>query len=277
MIDRVRQAFERARSNGRIALVPFITVGHPTVDASIAAASAVVSGGADIVELGVPFSDPLAEGPTIQKSSFHALKQGVTLETCIGAARRLRKDGLDAPLILMGYYNPIISFGAREFCREAAGAGVDGLIVVDLPVEEAEPLRREANEAGMSLIPLLALTSSTGRIAAACGQASGFVYCVSVLGTTGARAAVSLRVRGLVENVRRHTSLPTAVGFGISHVAHVEQVAEFADGAAVGSALVECLDAGPVKSAPERAYEFVKGLAAGTLLPGSRKNLPNAH
>jgi tryptophan synthase alpha subunit len=243
--------------------VPFETVGYPTVDISIEVVRAVVDAGADAVELGVPFSDPLAEGPTIQKSSFHALSQGVTPATCIDAARRLRDAGVRVPLVLMGYYNPILSYGPEKFCSDAAAAGVDGLIVSDLPTEEAGPLRATGRKHGLDLVPLLALTSTEARIAAACDGAAGFVYCVSVLGVTGARAAMSARVRGLVGLVRKHTQLPVAVGFGISSAAHVSEAGEFADGVAVGSALIDAIGAGPVEGAPDRAGAFITELGRG--------------
>lgn len=267
MTDRVREAFEKARSEGRIALLPFLTIGHPTVEASIASARAVVEAGADVLELGVPFSDPLADGPVIQMSSFKALEQGVTLATCIDAVRQLRAEGVQVPIILMGSYNPILSYGLARFCVDAAAAGVDGLIVSDLPTEETAPLRAEAGPAGLSLVPLLALTSSEARIRSACEEASGFIYCVAVLGVTGARESVSDRVRGLVANVKRNSSLPAAVGFGISRAEHVAEVATFADGAVVGSALVQAMDDGAPETAPQRAKEFIEGLLGGTRLP----------
>lgn len=264
---RIGQAFAEAHSRRRTAVVPFVTVGYPTVDVSIDVVKAISEAGADVVELGVPFSDPLAEGPTIQKSSFHALSQGVTPGTCIEAAGRLRRAGVRVPLVLMGYYNPILSYGLEKFCTDAAGAGVDGLIVVDLPTEEAGPLRTVARKHGLDLIPLLALTSPEARVADACKEAAGFVYCVSVLGVTGARSAMSTRVRALVEVVRRHTRLPVAVGFGISSPAHVAEVGQFADGVAVGSALIEAIGAGAPEQASERAARFIRELGKGAARP----------
>jgi tryptophan synthase alpha chain len=246
-----------------------VTVGYPTVEVSIDVVRAIAEAGADVVELGVPFSDPLAEGPTIQKSSFHALSQGVTPGTCIEAARRLRSAGVRVPLVFMGYYNPVLSYGLEKFCEDAAAAGVDGLIVVDLPTEEAGPLRASARKHGLDLIPLLALTSPESRVEAACKDAAGFVYCVSVLGVTGARSAMSIRVRSLVEVVRRHTQLPVAVGFGISSAAHVAEVGQFADGVAVGSALIEAIGAGAADGAAGRAARFIKELGKGAVRPAA--------
>ena len=240
------------------------------MEESIASARAVVEAGADALELGVPFSDPLADGPVIQMSSFKALEQGVTAATCIDAARQLRAEGVQVPIILMGSYNPILAYGVPEFCADAAAAGVDGLIVSDLPTEETGPLLAETKPARLSLVPLLALTSSEKRIQNACKEASGFIYCVAVLGVTGARESVSQRVRGLVADVKRNTSLPAAVGFGISTAEHVAEVAAFADGAVVGSALVSAMDDGASETAAQRAQEFIEGLIGGTRLPGAR-------
>ncbi len=267
MPDLIRQAFEAARSKGRIALAPFVTVGYPSPAATPGIVKAIVEAGADVVELGVPFSDPLAEGPTIQKSSFAALEQGVTPKLCLEVAAGLRQDGVTAPFILMGYYNPLLAFGPEKFCEQAAAAGVNGLIVADLPSEEAGPLTANANANGLAVVPLLALTSTDERIALGCRRAGGFVYCVSVMGVTGARATVSQRVRGLVARVRQHTALPVAVGFGISKPEHVAEVAQFADGAVVGAALVEAIGAGPESGAAGRAGAYIRSLAQATKRP----------
>ncbi|MEX0762081.1 MAG: tryptophan synthase subunit alpha [Dehalococcoidia bacterium] len=264
MTDRIREAIEAANAQGRIALLPFVTAGHPSPETTPDIVRAIVDAGADVVELGVPFSDPLAEGPTIQKSSFDALSRGVTPAACIDMATRIRESGVTVPLIFMGYYNPILSMGIGEFCRRSAAAGVDGLIVPDLPASEAGPLMDEADAAGLSVIPLLALTSTDRSVEQSCRRAGGFIYCVSVLGVTGARAQVSSRVRGLVEKVRSHTDLPVAVGFGISTPEHVAEVAGYADGAAVGSALVNAISDGPPETAAERAGKYVASLKPGT-------------
>ncbi len=171
----------------------------------------------------------------------------------------------------MGYYNPILSMGIDEFCGRAAAAGVDGLIVVDLPTPEAGPLLDAVAEHGLALVPLLALTSTDASIDAACRGARGFIYCISVLGVTGARAAMSERVRGLVGRVREHTDLPVAVGFGVSTRDHVAEIAEFADGAVVGSALINALADGPPETAASRALDFISSLTPGTSLAGVAK------
>lgn len=263
MSHRLETAFATAAEEGRAALIPFVTIGHPSVEATVAIVQRLADEGADVIELGIPFSDPLAEGPTIQKSSQHALERGVTPRLCLETISAIRALRVETPLVLMGYYNSILSYGLERFSEEATEAGVDGLIVVDLPYEEAGPLLEQAAPRGLSIIPLVALTSPSERIRKACENATGFVYCVSVLGVTGARAAMSDRVRDLVTRVREHTTLPVCVGFGISTADHVRQVAEFADGAIVGSALVAAIGDEDVDGAPERAGEFLRGLRQG--------------
>lgn len=267
MTDRIRESLCTARAQGRIGLVPFITTGYPSPAATDDIVRAVIDAGADVVELGVPFSDPLAEGPTIQRSSHRALEQGVTPADCIATAARLRRSGVETPLVLMGYYNPILSMGVTEFCRRAADAGVDGLIVADLPADESGPLREAAEAGGVSIVPLLALTSTEARIKTACRHARGFVYCVSLLGVTGARSEISKRTEGLVAGVRAHTDLPIGVGFGVSRREHVTSIARYADAVVVGSALIDAIDDGPPETAPERAAAFTAELSAAAGRP----------
>jgi tryptophan synthase alpha subunit len=262
--ERIESAFEAAKKQGRAALVMFITSGYPQLASTVPLLKAITDAGADVIELGVPFSDPLAEGPTIQKSSHAALQAGTTPETCLKAVKEVRAAGVKTPILLMGYYNPILAMGLEEFCRRSAAVGVDGLIVPDLPTPEAGPLQASCDRHGLALVPLLALTSTDASIASACEHAAGFIYCVSVLGVTGARAQVNERVRGLVRRVRQHTSLPVVIGFGISTPQHVAEVAEYADGAAIGSALVNAIADGPASSASQRAGKYVKSLVPGT-------------
>ncbi len=269
--DRIRGAFEQARADGRIALVPYVTVGFPEIDLTTDIVRAIVDGGADVVELGVPFSDPLGDGPTIQASGYRALQNGVTPETCIESARKIRDAGIDVPIVFMGYYNNILSMGLDEYCSRVSEAGVNGLIVADLPSIEAGPLQDAADRAGLAVIPLLALTSTDESIDNACARAGGFIYCISVLGVTGARATMSERVEGLARNVRKHTDLPVAIGFGISNVGHVAEVARYADGAIVGSALINALADGEGSGAAARAETYIRSLASGT----SRKVVAN--
>lgn len=270
-INRIRAAFEKAESEERIALVPYVTVGFPELALTTEIVRSIVEAGADVVELGVPFSDPLAEGPTIQASSHQALKNGVTPETCIEVVEDIRTAGIDVPIVFMGYYNNILSFGLDEYCTSASAAGVDGIIAADLPAAEAGPLQDACDSAGLSLIPLIALTSTDSAIEHACKRASGFVYCISVLGVTGARATVSDQVEGLANKVRGFTDLPVAIGFGISNADHVAEIARFADGAVVGSALINTLADGAADRAAKRAGEYIQSLTPGT----SRKVVAN--
>ncbi len=264
MSERLKAAFQRARDEGRSALVPFVTIGYPSIEATLKIVPELEAAGADVIELGVPFSDPLAEGPTIQKSSQHALEQGVSSETAMATVRGLREAGVTIPLVFMGYYNPILSYGLERYCRDAAVAGADGLIVPDIPLEENAELRGFAESNGLGLIPLIAITSPGQRVKDACAEASGFIYCVGVLGVTGVGETAFDRVHGLVDEVRRHTSLPIGVGFGIRTGDDVRKVSGFADAAIVGSALVDVIGAGPEETSAERAGAFVRELAAGT-------------
>ncbi len=260
MSDPIQNAFNRAAAEKRTAIVPFVTVGHPHADSTPDIVQTLSDAGADVIELGIPFSDPLAEGPVIQKSSFQALQNGITPEACFDSAAEIRRRGVDTPLVFMGYYNPILQLGLDEFCARTRDAGVNGLIAADLPAAEAGPLYDACQKADISLVPLLALTSTDETIAHACNQASGFVYCVSLLGVTGARATVSERVETLVARVRSHTKLPIGVGFGISTAEHVRSVGKFADAAVIGSALVNTIQENESRDAPGAAADFLRSL-----------------
>ena len=259
--ERIERMFAGVRERGRPGLIVFLTAGFPDMEATLELAPALVAAGADAVELGVPFSDPLAEGPVIQQSSFLALQNGVTTADCLAAAATLRGRIPDAPLALMGYYNPMYSYGVGAFAARCHRAGVDGIIAVDLPGAESGPLAAECDAWGISLIPLLAPTSTEASIAASCRAASGFVYCVSVTGVTGARREVSQRGLELAGRVRAHTALPLAVGFGISAPEHVAEVGRSADAAVVGSALVRVMLESPRDQLVARASAFVASLA----------------
>ena len=267
MTNRIDATLSRLRAARRTALVPFVTVGYPDVDSSEAIARAIVESGGDMLELGVPFSDALADGPTIQRTSFRALQQGVNLSTCLALLGRLRQGGVQAPILFMGYYNPFRHYGLERFVQEAAGAGLDGLIVPDLPMEEAGAFKPCCEKNGIWLVPLLAPTSTEVRIAQACRDAKGFIYCVSLTGVTGARSELATGVRGLVERIRKHTDLPVLVGFGVSRREHVEAIGRYADGAAVGSALLDAVGAVSVERAAQTAGEFVRRLKGGSLEP----------
>lgn len=264
-MSRIAAAFRRLREERQVGLIAFLTVGYPDVASTLELVPALAAGGAHLVELGIPFSDPLADGASIQRASFHALRQGVTPATCLEVATELRRRGLAIPLLFMGYYNPILAYGQGAFVADAARAGVDGFIVADVPAEEAAPLRRECADQGLDLIPLLAPTSTDERIARAAAEASGFIYCVSVTGVTGARQELPPEVAPLVARVRRHTALPIAVGFGISRHEHVVAVGRIAEAVVVGSALIDLIDRVP----PQQRLEQVKGYAE--VLTGRRR------
>lgn len=256
MSDRIAELFERTRAEGRPALIAFVPGGWPEPDATPGIVRALLEGGADAVELGVPFSDPLADGVTNQAAYQQALDAGVTQDDVLASIRALREDGVSAPLLLMGYFNPMLAAGTRPFARAASAAGVDGLIVVDLPVEEAGELAEPAREHGVHLIHLLAPTSTAERIAAVGERGSGFVYCVSVTGVTGSRARLPEDLPAFIARVRERAALPLAVGFGISAREHVEEVGRFADAAIVGSAVVQT-----IREAPrERRHAAVRDL-----------------
>ncbi len=263
---RIRRMFETVRERKRPGLIVFVTAGFPDMEATLELVPALVAAGADAVELGVPFSDPLAEGPVIQESSFRALQSGTSLEDCLNATETLREKIPDTPLILMGYYNPIYTYGLVKFADRCQQAGVDGLIAVDLPGFEAAPLTAELQSRDISMIPLLAPTSTDESIKDSCTGASGFVYCISVTGVTGARDQVSGRSFELLDRVRKHTGLPLAVGFGISNRTHVEEVGNNAEGAVVGSALIRVMLDSPREELVERTSRFVAELAGVTLL-----------
>ncbi|HEY8489512.1 MAG TPA: tryptophan synthase subunit alpha [Dehalococcoidia bacterium] len=268
-MSRLEETFRALREAGRTGLVAYLTAGYPSVEETLRLVPALVEGGADVVELGVPFSDPLADGATIQRANFRALQQGVTPGTCLELVAELRRRGLTAPLLLMGYYNPVVAWGEGAFVEAAARAGADGLILVDLPPEEADGLRAACRAAGLDLVFLLAPTSTDERIARVAAQASGFIYCVSVTGVTGARSQLPPGLAEFVGRVRRRTDLPLAVGFGISTREHVEAVGRLADAAIIGSAIIDVVDragpsgagrAGPDAAAQVRAYlETVTG------------------
>ena len=264
--SRIRGMFDTVREQKRPGLIVFLTAGFPDMEATLELVPALVAAGADAVELGVPFSDPLAEGPVIQESSFKALENGTSLEDCLNAVEALRSKIPDTPLILMGYYNPIHTYGLVPFAERCDQVGVDGLITVDLPGFEADSLIAECQSHNISTIPLLAPTSTEESIKASCGGASGFIYCISVTGVTGARDQVSERSFDLLDRVKAATDLPLAVGFGISNRTHVEEVGNRADAAVVGSALIKVMLESPRGELVERASQFVSELA-GVSLP----------
>ena len=260
MANRIDSTLGRLRSSGQPALAPFVTIGFPDVEASRSLAMEVLAAGGDMLEMGIPFSDPLADGTTVQKTSFRALENKVNLRVSLEMVASLRGDGIEAPLIFMGYFNPFLRYGPERFVEDAADAGVDGVIVPDLPTEESGPFKTLCEARDIYLIPMLAPTSPDRRIALACKDANGFIYCVSLAGVTGARRSLSSGIEGLVARVRAHTDLPILVGFGVSHPEHVETIARFADGVVVASALLDAVDKAPKEKMLEAAREFVTGL-----------------
>ncbi len=264
-VGRIEEALARARSEGRVALITYLTAGYPEPDATPGLVRALVDGGADAIELGIPFSDPLADGVTMQRASLRALQGGMTAARCLELVRELRNGGVVIPLMVMTYYNPILAYGQDAFIQDAAAAGADGVIAVDAPLEEAGQLVAQCRAEGLALIPLLAPTSTDERIALAARQASGFVYCVSVAGVTGAREALPPELGAFLQRVRRQTELPLAVGFGISRREHVEALRGQADAAIVGSAIVDLIEGSPRAEREVRVREYVE------VLTGRRK------
>lgn len=258
----IGRAIEKARQNKKAALMPYFTLGYPSFEESLRIITAIAPH-SDLLELGVPFSDPIADGPTIQRSTQRALDQGVSTTSCLEGVQALRAAGVDTPILLMGYYNPILAYGERAYVHDAADAGADGFIVPDLPPEEAGTLRATAQERGLSLIYFLAPTSNQKRIDLVVGQATGFIYMVSVTGVTGARQNLQIDLARLVTRIRDRSRLPVAVGFGISTPDQAAGVAEYADGIIVGSALIDAVDAATEK--PAAAATFVRQLERGLL------------
>lgn len=243
MTTRIDHRFAELKADGRAALVTFLTAGDPDPDTSLAILRALPKAGADIVELGMPFTDPMADGPAIQMSSQRALKAGQTLKKTLDMVRDFRKADNSTPIVLMGYYNPIYVYGVDRFLIDAKSAGVDGLIVVDLPPEEDDELCLPALAAGLSFIRLATPTTDDKRLPAVLANTSGFVYYVSITGITGAATPDPGKVTGAVARIKRHTTLPVAVGFGVRTAAQAAAIASGADGVVVGSALVGALKA----------------------------------
>jgi tryptophan synthase alpha chain len=241
MTTRIDRRFAHLKQEGRAALVTFVTAGDPDYATSLAILKAAPAAGADVVELGMPFTDPMADGPAIQASSLRALKGGQTLAKTLDLVRAFRAGDDATPIVLMGYYNPIYIYGVDRFLAAAKAGGVDGLIVVDLPPEEDNELCLPALKAGLSFIRLATPTTDDRRLPAVLANTSGFVYYVSITGITGMASPDAGRVGPAVARIKRHTDLPVAVGFGVKTAAHARAIAQGADGVVVGSALVEAV------------------------------------
>jgi tryptophan synthase alpha chain len=257
-MERLKHAFERLRTAGETGLVPYITAGDPDLETSASLVLELERAGADVVELGVPFTDPLADGPSVQAATERALASGTTLEQILDLVRDLR-ERTQIPIVLMTYYNPALAYGIERLAGRARVAGVDGFIMTDLPPEEAAPWKAVADRHGLATIFLLAPTSPTERLRLASRMSSGFVYCVSRTGVTGARAALPEDLQALLQRIRAETSQPIAVGFGISRPEHVAQVGQWADAAVVGSAVVDLVGRYG-REAPGLVAQFVRQL-----------------
>lgn len=260
---RIAAAFARRKSQGQAALVTYVMGGDPDLKTSKAMALACVKGGADILELGIPFSDPIADGPTIQRAGERALKSGTTLDGVLDIAAAIRRE-TEVPILLMGYVNPILSMGEQRFFDRCKASGVDGVILPDLPPEEAQDLSAIAAERQVKTVFLLAPTSTPARRAAAAAASTGFVYFVSVTGVTGARAELPADLARQLTEVRQASQVPVVVGFGISKPEQARAVGKLADGVVVGSAIVSRVaEGGALKARAERVTRFVRSLERG--------------
>ena len=267
-VTRIDTRLAKLKAEGRAALVTFVTAGDPDAETSLSILKALPGAGADIIEFGMPFSDPMAEGPPIQAADIRALSAGQTLARTLEQVRAFREGDDETPVVLMGYYNPVYSYGVDRFVHDAKAAGVDGLIIVDLPPEEDEELCLPAIAAGISFIRLATPTSDDVRLPVLLRNSSGFVYYVSVLGVTGVKSAAAGDVAAAVARIKAHTDLPVMVGFGVKTGEQAAAIAAHADGVVVGSALVnavrDSLDGGKATSGTVKAVaDLVADLAAG--------------
>jgi tryptophan synthase alpha chain len=273
-VSRLDKTFAALRERGERALIPYFTAGDPSLATTARLVVEAARQGADVIELGVPFSDPLADGPVIQRATQRALAAGVTLPRVLETVRELRGD-LSVPLVFLTYYNPILAFGLKAFCRTALEAGVDGVIVADLPPEEAGPLHAEADPLGFDLIHMAAPTSPPARMRKIARASRGFIYLVSLTGVTGERAALPPDLVGLLRTLRAVTTKPVCVGFGISTPEQAALVGQSADGVAVGSAIVRLIErhAGATELVPE-VGRFIAALKAPLRTPSPQPSPP---
>jgi len=266
-MSRLADTFSRLKKEGRAAFVPFITAGDPDMEISFAILQQLPAAGADVIELGMPFTDPMADGPAVQASSVRSLKSGATMAKVLKMVEKFRKADKTTPIVLMGYYNPIHAYGTARFARDVAAAGVDGLIVVDLPIEEDEVLRLPAKAQGVDLIRFVTPTTDEARLKRIAAEASGYLYYVSVAGVTGTKAVPEDEVRDALTRVKAVTDLPCTVGFGIRNVQQADAIARVADGVVVGSAIVskvaENINAGRERIIGE-VLELIRALAGST-------------
>ncbi len=263
-MNRIDKCFAELMEKNEKALVCFLTCGDPDFETTKKLVDTISEAGADIIELGLPFSDPMADGPSIQAASFRALENGATVTGVLDCVREIRKTN-DVPIVLMSYFNPVYNYGVDRFARDAVASGVDGVIMTDLTPEESDDWKCSADGAGLATIYLLAPTSTEDRIHLTANMASGFIYCVSRTGVTGAREDIPPELASLVRRIKAGTGKPVVVGFGISRPEHVKSVCEFADGAVVGSAIVNIIaEHSGSESVYEKTAQYVKELKSST-------------
>ena len=259
-MTRLASTFERLRMQDRAGFIAYVMAGDPDAETTLRLMRGLAEAGADVIELGAPFTDPMADGPTIQRAAIRALNAGMTLRRALDLVRRFRQTHAEIPVVLMGYANPVLRFGDARFAEAAAEAGLDGLICVDLPPEEDADLRTALDAHGLSLVRLAAPTTSDVRLPQVVTQASGFVYYVSTTGVTGAGAGETGDIAAAVARVRQASGLPVAVGFGVRTAARAAEIARVADAVVVGSAIVDALD----REGPDRALHLADDLARAT-------------
>ena len=259
-MSRIDGAFAAVRGRGEKGLVVYLTAGDPDERSSLSYLRAAADGGADLLEVGIPFSDPMADGPTIQAASRRALDAGMTTRRALSLISAFRRT-YATPVVVFGYYNPFFRYGVRAFCRDARACGADGVLVVDLPIEESKEMLPEIRRAGLDWIPLVSPTSGPERIRRAVASGSGFLYLISVTGITGARSALPKGIAAWTKAVKKRTSLPVAVGFGIATPAMAKAAARTTDAAVVGSACVKVVEAhGTSRTGPDALRRFVRSL-----------------
>jgi tryptophan synthase alpha chain len=256
-MNRIDATFARLAASGRTALIPYVTAGDPSLDDTTAIVEALIGAGADIIELGVPFSDPMADGPVVQRASERALKQGVSLRDILALVKRFRERDTTTPMVLMGYANPIESMGIARFAEAAQASGVDGVLVVDYPPEESETFASALSRHGIAPIFLLSPTTPEARIEAVARLARGYVYYVSLKGVTGAGHLDTTDVARKLVEIRRHVALPVGVGFGIRDAGSACAIAAHADAVVIGSRIIQEIEAGPASGAAQRAGRWL--------------------
>lgn len=267
MSEKIREVFAACEKQNRPAFVAYVMAGYPKAEDTVPTLLALQEGGADVLELGIPFTDPIADGPTIQTANQIALENKITLSDCLKYVKSARESGVTAPIVLMGYYNPVINYGEKNLVRDASEAGANGFIIVDCPPEEAENFRDHCREYSVSYVPLICPTTSDLRVKKLSQLADTFMYCVSMNGITGARAELPPNLSVFINRVKTLTNKkhPLAVGFGIGTRAHFEAAGKIADGVVIGSAIIKALAHSPENSLsqPEKAKAFAQSITAG--------------